>query len=90
MNRDDMDFNDLARDLGRKGEAKSPSPQFTRRHYIWLANAMRLVFSNCLNFHSRVAVKIAIEEFANALAAENPHFDKQKFLSNIFNPEQPK
>lgn len=96
MNRDDMDFKGLARTLSRKKlDNPNDSPQFTRRHYIWLASAMRDILSEFIDpdktsehftieFNQRYAIERGIEIFADALASENPNFEKQRFLDNVF------
>lgn len=75
-----------------RDDNNNSSPQFTRRHYIWLANAMKKVFDEVLSEYPEAddyKIKFGIETFAEALAADNPNFNKQRFLNNIFNPTTP-
>lgn len=69
------------------------SPQFTRRHYVWLASAMRDVLNKTPSPNGTdrrdsfsYGIRTAIETFADALASENPRFDKEMFINNVFCP----
>jgi hypothetical protein len=68
-----------------------PSPHFTRRHYIWLATAMRRVATifpdEVSNMELRYGINRGIEIFAEVLKSDNPNFDKDLFLKNVFDPE---
>lgn len=87
--------------LPRRSKSGNPSsPQFTRRHYIWLTNAAREMLKDPGSFLDRTtsgsdtvdelvaksAVETAIDKFLDLLVADNPRFNKQQFLNNIFNP----
>ena len=64
---------------------------FTRRHYVWLASAMRETISYLNNLEAQwgelKTAKETREEFIRMLAAnltdENGSFDKEQFLHNI-------
>lgn len=64
---------------------ENSSPRFTRRHYIWLASVMRdIITQNNEYLSNKTAAVKFVEQFSDALASENPQFDKQKFLDNVF------
>jgi hypothetical protein len=75
-------------------KSKIDSPQFTRRHYIWLTNTCRNLLANAKEREYSWGptedcienAKLVVNDLAEALATDNPHFDKQQFLDNIFNP----
>lgn len=68
----------------------SPTHIFTRRHYIWLASAMR----DAKSVLERVGgttkeivdqtFKVIAFSLADSLAAESEYFDRERFLAAIF------
>lgn len=63
---------------------------FTKRQYIWLASAMRdttnaIPLAGELRPVAEVVRRRVIEIFADQLAGENPGFDRDQFLENVFN-----
>lgn len=52
----------------------------TRKDYVLLAQAIRGSFAAVKNAEQQNGVKTAAERLSDALAADNPRFDRTRFL----------
>lgn len=55
----------------------------TRKHYIALAAALASALAYCETANQRRGVERAAREVADALAADNGRFDRQRFYAAV-------
>ncbi len=63
---------------------------FSKRHYVFIADVCRnhMIYPEDTDFSRSSESNLCIEVLANALAAENPVFNREKFMKAVYEPNK--
>lgn len=57
------------------------SPQYTEKHCEDVSDILRVRYRHYLSYEPRLALESTIQALADLFAADNPTFDRDRFLS---------